>query len=259
MENLKNFIDAHFHTLSDDGAAAAAASEDFAQGLSAGIEAGTSSDDSFAGRLRFADSYPHIYLACGCHPAALDDDSHDIGIIKTQLQHEKVIAVGEIGLDYTYASSKHAQQNLFAAQLEAAKALQKPVMLHIRDAHDDALAIIKELHSERGVVHCFTGPPAAAKQWLDLGFYLSFSGVITFKKADAVRASLIYAPPDAIFCETDAPYLAPVPFRGKPNRPAYVAYVYAEAARLKQMNEQDLAAAIKANFQKLYRVTLNGN
>ena len=151
-------------------------------------------------------------------------------------------AIGEIGLDYHYygPETRTAQMRLFAAQLEEARRRGLPVIVHTREAADDTLALLREIPS-RGVIHCFTGTPDEARAYLDLGFFVSFSGIVTFKSADNVRASARYVPGDRILIETDAPFLAPVPMRGKPNEPGFVRYTCEFLANLRGLSPEDFA------------------
>ena len=150
--------------------------------------------------------------------------------------------IGEIGLDYHYygPETRTAQMRLFAAQLEEARRRGLPVIVHTREAADDTLALLREIPS-RGVIHCFTGTPDEARAYLDLGFFVSFSGIVTFKSADNVRASARYVPGDRILIETDAPFLAPVPMRGKPNEPGFVRHTCEFLANLRGLSPDDFA------------------
>ena len=157
-------------------------------------------------------------------------------------------AIGEIGLDYHYygPETRTAQMRLFAAQLEEARRRGLPVIVHTREAADDTLALLREIPS-RGVIHCFTGTPDEARAYLDLGFFVSFSGIVTFKSADNVRASARYVPGDRILIETDAPFLAPVPMRGKPNEPGFVRHTCEFLANLRGVSPEDFAEQTFAN------------
>lgn len=161
-------------------------------------------------------------------------------------------AIGEIGLDYHYSpETRKEQMALFAAQLDEARRRNKPVIIHTREAADDTIALLREIPS-RGVIHCFTGKPDEAKAYLDLGFYISISGIVTFKAAENVRESALVVPDDRIMIETDAPFLAPVPMRGKPNEPAFVKYTCEFLAKLRGMAPDDFAELTFANSERAF-------
>ncbi|MCL2519378.1 MAG: TatD family hydrolase [Spirochaetaceae bacterium] len=251
-----NLIDNHFHYKKEGAGVAVNIDEAFNLGLLAAIEAGTNLED-IAERLTYVNSHKNLFATVGVHPEyATPQVIEQLPALNQYLSHPKVVAIGEIGLDYSYSTDKKLQQNLFAGQLQLAKANHKLIMLHIRDAHADTLAMVDEAGLTGGVVHCFSADVATAKAWLDRGFYLSFPGIITFKNGESCRQSAAYTPIDRLFCETDAPWLAPVPVRGKENSPIYVRYIYDELAKLKNMSLAQLAAAIKDNFESLYKVTL---
>ena len=150
-------------------------------------------------------------------------------------------AWGEIGLDYHYSpETREAQLKLFAEQLEEARRRGLPVVIHTREADDDTLALLKEIPS-RGIIHCYTGTPEAARRFLDLGFYISISGIVTFRAADNVRESALVVPDDRILIETDSPFLAPVPLRGRPNEPAFIAHTCRFLAKLRGTDEEAFA------------------
>ena len=153
----------------------------------------------------------------------------------------QLAALGEIGLDYHYSpETREAQISLFASQLEEARKLDLPVVIHTREADDDTLGLLREIPS-RGVIHCYTGTPESAKKFLDLGFYISISGIVTFKAAQNVRDSALVVPDDRILIETDSPYLAPVPMRGNPNEPAFIRHTCEFLAALRGVSAADFA------------------
>ena len=161
-------------------------------------------------------------------------------------------AWGEIGLDYHYSpETRDRQTALFAEQLEEARRRDLPVIVHTREAADDTVAILREVPS-RGVIHCFTGAPDEAKAYLDLGFYVSISGIVTFRAADNVRESALVVPDDRMLIETDSPFLAPVPMRGKTNEPAFVKYTCEFLAELRGMPPDDFAELTFANAERLF-------
>ena len=156
-------------------------------------------------------------------------------------------AWGEIGLDYHYSpGTRDAQLRLFAEQLEAARRRDLPVVIHTREADEDTLGLLREIPS-RGIIHCFTGTPDAARKFLDLGFYISISGIVTFRAADNVRESALVVPDDRILIETDSPFLAPVPLRGRPNEPAFIRYVCEFLAALRKTPPEEFAEITFAN------------
>ena len=160
-------------------------------------------------------------------------------------------AWGEIGLDYHYSpETREAQLKLFAAQLEEARSRDLPVVIHTREADEDTVSLLREIPS-RGIIHCYTGTPEYAKRLLDLGFYISISGVVTFKPADNVRAAALVVPDDRILIETDSPFLAPVPMRGQPNEPAFIVHTCEFLAKLRGVSAEDFAELTFANAEKV--------
>ncbi|MBQ0032648.1 MAG: TatD family hydrolase, partial [bacterium] len=160
-------------------------------------------------------------------------------------------ALGEIGLDYHYSpETRAAQMKLFAEQLEEARRRDLPVVIHTREADDDTLALLREIPS-RGIIHCYTGTPEYAKRFLDLGFFISISGIVTFRPADNVRASALVVPDDRILIETDSPFLAPVPMRGQPNEPAFIAHTCEFLAKLRGISADAFAELTFANAERI--------
>ena len=185
---------------------------------------------------------------------ALGYDREQCGLIERgrDIPVASVDAVGEIGLDYHYSpETRKAQLELFARQLEDARRRNLPVVIHTREAAEDTLALLKEIPS-RGIIHCFTGEPDEARAYLDLGFFISISGIVTFKAADNVRASALVIPDDRILIETDAPFLAPVPMRGNPNEPAFVCHTCAFLANLRGMAVDAFAELTFANANRAF-------
>ena len=160
-------------------------------------------------------------------------------------------AVGEIGLDYHYApETREAQLKLFAEQLEEARARDLPVVIHTREADDDTVALLREIPA-RGIIHCYTGTPEFAKRYLDMGFYISISGIVTFHAADNVRKAALVVPDDRILIETDSPFLAPVPMRGNANEPAFVKYTCEFLAKLRGTDPEAFAELTFANAERV--------
>ena len=200
-----------------------------------------------------------VSFACGVHPLDLADEPFNYDRLLQLAAHTKVVAVGEIGLDYYYsADNKALQQEVFAQQVQAANVLNKPVIIHTRAACEDTIRILRENDAQKcgGVLHCFTENLEMAKQGLDLGFYISFSGIITFKNAEEIRAVARQVPLDRLLVETDSPYLAPVPYRGKQNQPAYVREVCEYVATLKGVSVEEFAQITTQNFERLFKISV---
>jgi TatD DNase family protein len=212
--------------------------------------------EDFPNVLALAEAHPHLYATVGVHPEYADADEPDAQRLVALAAHPKVVAIGETGLDYYWQKDcPEWQRDRFRTHIRAARAAGKPLVVHMRDAADDTLAILAEEGADAvgGVMHCFTETWEIARRALDLGFYISFSGIVTFKNALAIREVARKAPLDRILAETDAPYLAPVPYRGKRNEPAYVRYVADEIARLRDLPPETVAAATTANFFTLFK------
>ena len=192
-------------------------------------------------------STPTISLALGYDRDQADSSLH----LHLPPPPASLAAIGEIGLDYHYSpETREKQMKLFAAQLELAKERNLPVVIHTREADEDTFALLREIPS-RGVIHCYTGTPEAAKKFLDLGFYISISGIVTFKSAENVRASALVVPDDRILIETDAPFLAPVPMRGNPNEPAFVKYTCEFLAALRGSSAEEFAELTFRNGERM--------
>lgn len=202
--------------------------------------------------------FDNISLSCGIHPLNMDEGG-DITQLKSLASNSKVVALGETGLDYYYQKENlRMQQQLFTEHIQVARQLNKPVIVHTREARKDTLAILAQerAYDCRGVLHCFTEDKATAGKLLDLGFYISFSGIITFRNAEELRDVARYVPLDRILVETDSPYLAPVPYRGKENQPAYVRDVAEYMAVIKKVELEELAQITTNNFSTLFKVPL---
>lgn len=200
--------------------------------------------------------YANVKLTCGAHPLN-QEDAIDEEVLLELAQHERVIAIGETGLDYFYApETKELQLDSFRKHVRVANQLNKPLIIHTRDAQKDTLDILREekAHQVGGILHCFTETWDMAKQALELGFYISFSGIVTFKNASALREVAKQIPDDRILIETDAPYLAPVPHRGKQNQPAYVADVAKHLASIRGQSLEHIAEITTANYKRLFEL-----
>lgn len=206
--------------------------------------------------LAVAEQDARLFASVGVHPEYTDVEEPTVERLLTLASHPKVIAIGETGLDYYWQKDKPEWQRArFRTHIEAAKRCAKPLVIHTRDSAADTLRLMREEGADAagGVMHCFTEDWEIAQQALDLGFYLSFSGIVTFKNAAQVKEVAQKCPLDRILVETDSPYLAPVPYRGKPNQPAYVLHVAEEIARLRSLTTEQVAAATSDNFFRLFK------
>ena len=203
--------------------------------------------------IRLADQYPFMYATIGVHPHdAAKATSETFTALRRLAAHPKVKAIGEIGLDYHYDfSPRDVQRAVFESQLEIAAEAGKPVVIHTREAWDDTIAVLGSHWHGGGIMHCFTGDEPQARQALDLGFHLAFGGVITFPKAEAVRQAARITPAERLLVETDCPYLAPVPMRGKRNEPAFLVETVRRLAEVRGCPPTEIARLTTANFQRL--------
>lgn len=200
----------------------------------------------------------NVAFSCGVHPLNLEG-GYDYAELRRLAAAEQVVALGETGLDYFYQKDNWAlQQESFREHIRVGRALNKPVIVHTRDAREDTLNILREENAQdcRGVLHCFTEDLPTAQVLLDMGFYISFSGIVTFRNAEQLRDVARYVPLDRLLVETDSPYLAPVPHRGKENQPAYVRDVAEYLAVLKGVSLEQLAEATTTNFSHLFHIKL---
>ncbi len=229
-------------------------------GVSAALCILAAGDQQEAGRAkRVREAWPQVHFAAGVHPhqagefAGRVTDLRDT--VRRAVEEHAACAIGEIGLDYHYDfSPRDVQRDIFHAQIEVALELQLPVIIHTREATEDTFQILRESGAGRlrGVFHCFTGDEEMARSALDINFYLSFAGILTFPRADSIRAAARMAPSNRVLAETDSPYLAPVPHRGKRNEPAYVAEVVAKLADVRSTSREDLAVEVTRNFMALF-------
>ena len=205
--------------------------------------------------LAIAAAYEQVFASVGVHPEYADHQESDVETLCALAQHPKVLAIGETGLDYHWHKDQPEwQRERFRVHIRAAKALNKPLVIHTREAAEDTLAILKEEGADTvgGILHCFTESLAVAEQAIDLGFYISISGIVSFKNAAQVHEVARAIPLDRLLVETDSPYLAPVPYRGKPNEPAYVRHVAEAIANLRQISYAEVATASSRNFLTLF-------
>jgi TatD DNase family protein len=211
--------------------------------------------ERFPNVLGLAENYPQIYAAVGVHPDTLDGEEPGIERLVSLAAHPKVVAIGETGLDYyRLAGDPEGQRQRFRTHIRAARRCGKPLIIHTRAAAEDTLAILNEEAAEKvgGVFHCFTESLAVAEAALAMGFFISFSGIVTFKNAVSLKRVAMAIPLDRLLIETDAPYLAPVPYRGRLNQPAYVRQIAEEIARLRGIDKLTIAEATTHNFFKLF-------
>ena len=225
------------------------------------IVPGTTAESSTRA-VELADKYEMVFASCGIHPHDADNAGKKEldKVFELALNNEKVVAIGEVGLDYfkKYSSIEN-QKKLFKWSLEMAKELDKPVIVHNREAGEDIVDILKSSGFKvRGVVHCFSGDANLLKEILDLGMYVSFTGNITFPKADDLREVARQVPPEKLLLETDSPYITPKPFRGKRNEPAYVKYLLGVYKDMYGLTEEDVARITTHNANELFKLGLEG-
>jgi TatD DNase family protein len=204
-----------------------------------------------------ASAHANLYATVGVHPDYPDTPEPSVDDLAERAARPKVVAIGETGLDYYRATGDlEWQRERFRTHIGAARRVGKPLVVHTRAAAADTLAIMREegAHEAGGVMHCFTETWEVARAALDLGFHISMSGIVTFRNAQDLKDVARRVPLERLLIETDSPYLAPVPFRGKRNQPAYVAHVAAEIARLRGVSVEAIAAATSENFFRLFRI-----
>lgn len=251
---IAGLVDAHCHLdMCEDVAVAIAQAR--AVGVEQFVHVGCSRD-SWQRAREIAAKHVDVFAAIGIHPhEASTADDEGLRGVEAHAQSQDVVAIGETGLDYYYDRSPREQQrDSLARHVELARRLELPLVLHIRDAHAEAAAIVQEARprtADPGMIHCFSGMPEAAQHWLDMGFCLSFSGIATFPKAGPIREAARLCPGDRILLETDTPYLAPVPVRGRRNTPANVAFTCAALAGVRGEAAEALARAAAANTRRL--------
>lgn len=209
--------------------------------------------------LKLAKEYDNIYAVVGVHPhSAKEVDERTMERLREMAKEDKVIAIGEIGLDYYYDNSpRDLQLKWFKEQLKLAKEVDLPVVIHTRDASQETFDILKE-HSEglRAILHCYSGSAEMAMEYVKLGFYISLAGPLTFKNARVPKEVAEVVPMDRLLIETDCPYLTPVPYRGKRNEPMFVRYVVEEMARIKGLSLEEVGKITSENVQKAFNVSL---
>ena len=205
--------------------------------------------------LTLAETYPNFFASVGVHPDYEDEPPFTVDDLVNLANHPKVIAIGETGLDYfRLTGDLEWQRERFRTHIRAAIKSQKPLVIHTRSAAEDTLRIMREENAQLvgGVLHCFTESLDVALEAIDLGFYISFSGIVTFKNAVMLKEVASQLPLDRILVETDSPYLAPIPYRGKINQPAYVKHVAEELSRIRNISLDEIMEATTANFFRLF-------
>lgn len=212
--------------------------------------------ESSRSAVALAERCPFIYAAVGSHPDAAQEVNEEVLEEYRKLcKHEKVRAIGEIGIDYHYEDvPRQVQKQAFRAQMELAREVGLPVIIHEREAHEDGLAIIREFPDVKGVFHCFSGSAEMARQLVDMGWYIGFTGVLTFKNARRAIEAAKAVPLDRIVLETDCPYMAPEPFRGKRNHPGYLYRMAEKLAEIKGVSVEDAQRITYENGRRLYKV-----
>jgi len=254
-------IDSHAHIQGKEYAGDAEAVIERAR--AAGVEkiiavggAGDMSSNSEA--VALAERFANVFATVGMHPHdAKDVGADEVEALRRLATHPKVVAIGETGLDYYYNHSpRDVQRRVFSGFIHMALETELPIVVHERDAAQEVGELLRSEGGAdlRGVIHCFTGDYAAAQNYLDLGFYLSFTGIVTFKNAGALREVAKRVPLERIFVETDSPYLTPVPHRGKRNEPAYARLVAETIAQVKNLSLEEVAHMTTANVQKLFHI-----
>ena len=254
-------IDSHAHIQGKEyaGEAAAVLQRAHAAGVERVIAVGGAGDmTSNTDAVALAERFENVYATVGMHPHdAKDVNPEDLAKLEELTTHPKVVAVGETGLDYYYSHSPHdVQRRVFVQFIRMALQTNLPLVVHERDAAHDAAELLRQEGGGklRGVIHCFTGTHEAACNYIELGFYLSFTGIITFKNAQALREVVRQVPLERMLVETDSPYLTPVPYRGRRNEPAHVRLVAETIASVKGTSLEQVARATTANVQALFKI-----
>ena len=206
--------------------------------------------------VAMAEKYPFVYASVGSHPDSADEVTEEVLAVYRQMaQHPKVRAIGEIGLDYYYETiPREIQQKAFRMQMELAQELKMPVIVHERNAHDDGMRIVKEFKDVTGVFHCYSGSAEMARQLVNMGWYIGFTGVLTFKNARKAVETAESIPLDRIVLETDCPFMAPEPFRGKRNDPGYLPFMAQKLAEIRNISLEEVVEVTTANAKRLYRI-----
>jgi len=257
-DGLPPLVDTHCHLvlLDERGLLDAALEGAAAAGVDQIISVGLNVDDSDRNR-QIAEAHPDVYFTVGWHPhEKTAPDAQELAALEALLRHPKAVAVGEVGLDLFFRPGYHevsldVQQRSFRSMLELAQRVGKPVVIHDRDAHDEVLAAVGAVPGSRGVMHCFSGDAAFARRCAAAGFIASFSGIVTFPRAEGIQDAARLVAADGYVVETDSPFLSPVPERGKPNLPERVAITAAAVARLRGEAVEEVRAATTRTAQRV--------
>lgn len=236
------------------GALEAAAQQGVSHMLCVGIDL-----DAFPGMMEIVRRFPTVFGSVGVHPNETEGEEPTVERLVEESRDPDIIAIGETGLDYFRSRGDlEWQRQRFRTHIVAALQANLPLIVHTRDSMADTLRILAEEKAQTvgGVMHCFTGNVEEAKQALDLGFHISFSGIVTFPNATEIQAAAAYVPNDRLLVETDSPYLAPNPYRGKSNQPAWVCYVAEQVAELRKSDLGEIASITTQNFERLFRVSI---
>lgn len=239
--------------------------EDLQEVLQRALDAGVANqvvvgfdNETITRAMQMVEAYDYLYAAVGWHPVdAIDMTEADLERIEKLAAHEKVVAIGEIGLDYYWDKSpKDIQQQVFRKQIQLAKRVNLPIIIHNREATQDIVRILKEEKAEEvgGIMHCFTGSAETAKECIEMNFLISLGGPVTFKNAKKPKEVAKEVPLDKLLVETDCPYLTPHPFRGKRNEPSYVKLVAEEIAKLKELSFEEVADQTTRNAKRIFRI-----
>lgn len=214
-----------------------------------------------ADSIALAEKYEQVYAATGVHPSDITDLNEDTFLwLKEQAHHKKVVAIGEIGLDYYWDKEpavQARQREWFRRQMELARKLKLPVIIHSRDAAEDTMKVMKEVHAEEipGVIHCYSYSTEMAKEFVKMGYYIGVGGVVTFKNAKKLKETVEQIPLERILLETDAPYMAPEPHRGSRNHSGYLVYVAEKIAELKGVTVEEVETVTRQNAEMLFGIT----
>jgi TatD DNase family protein len=261
QQSRSGLIDSHAHIQGKEytGEAETVIQRAHEAGVEQIIVVGGAGDmSSNTAAVTLAESNPGLYATVGMHPHdAKDVGKEELRELRELAAHPKVIAVGETGLDYFYNhSSREVQRRVFAQFIRLALEVRLPLVVHEREAASEAAVLLRNegIGRARGVIHCFTGDYNAARDYLDLGFYISFSGIITFKNADPLRNVVRRVPLERMLVETDSPYLTPVPYRGKRNEPAHVRWVAETIAKVKAIPLEEVAETTSRNVRDLFKI-----
>ena len=225
------------------------------QGIGLVMNAGCSLESS-RDIIKMAERYPWLYASVGSHPDSANEVNEDvIEEYRKLCKHEKVKAIGEIGLDYYYEDiPREIQKEAFRMQMALAQELNMPVIIHEREAHDDGMRIIKEFPKVKGVFHCYSGSAEMARQLVNMGWFIGFTGVLTFKNARKAVETALSVPLDRIVLETDCPFMAPEPHRGKRNDPGYLIHMAEKLAQLRDLPVEEIHRITFENGKRLYRI-----